>query len=865
MDEPLEKQIKYPPDFKFRAIFDQSSIGILFYDKNGITENANEAALKMLGFSNVNDDLRHNLFDNPFINEKKEELYDKGIIKFQAPLDLDKIKDFGLNPNKKGIIFLDYIVTVIDTGFLTQIQDITERKKFEKKLEESEAKYRNIVETANEGIMIADVSGVITFVNAKMAEMVGYTIDELIGMEGSKLVEPVEKEKVLQKIKDRKEGKKESYDLKLLCKNGNSLWTHVNATPIYNLNNEHTGNLAMYTDISEYRRAENNLINERELLQAIIDTIPVMITVYNPKDLKFQVNNEFERVLGWTNEYAKNNDLMASIFPEPEYREMITEYVRSLSTGFMEQKMVAKNGEVIITSWANVKIPDGRQVGIGLDIRESKKADEALKKSEGQLKEAQRLSKVGDWEWEMENDIVTWSDELYNIVGLDLEKPAPTYRDHPKFYTKESFDLLNNAVETSIVSGEPYNLLLELIRVDGEHRWVDAHGEPVKNDNGQVIGFRGTVQDITERKKAEEKYKLSQKLFQDIIDGYPDAIFVKDTEGSFITVNKKLEELLGIKREEVKGKTDYDIISMEDADSYREHDRIVLEKEEPAQFEEEADLIDGRHIYLANKFPLYDTNDKLYGVASISADITELKKAESEIRETLRNLSQSNKELEQFAYITSHDLREPLRMIVSFLQLLERRYKDQLDKDAKEFIEYAVNGAKRLDNMTNDLLQYSRITSEKRMVTLVDFEKVLEEALINLKVPIEESNVEITHDPLPKIKGDAQRKVQLFQNLIANAIKYRSNETPKIHISVKKEKHYYVFSIKDNGIGMAPEHLERIFTIFQRLHINEEYEGTGIGLAIAQKIVQQHDGEIWAESELGKGSTFYFTIPINLK
>ena len=267
-------------------------------------------------------------------------------------------------------------------------------------------------------------------------------------------------------------------------------------------------------------------------------------------------------------------------------------------------------------------------------------------------------------------------------------------------------------------------------------------------------------------------------------------------------------------------------------------------------------------IALANKKPGYNETDKknieTLGVAFV--EVLMRKKAEIHIKENIKNLEQSNKELKQFAYITSHDLREPLRMITSFLQLLERRYKDQLDQDANEFIGFAVDGAKRLDVMTNDLLQYSKITSEKREMKPVNFEHVLEQALTNLTVQIEENNAIITNDPLPTINGDEQLKVQLFQNLISNSIKYRSQETPKIHISAKKEKNLYIFSFKDNGIGMSSKYLEKIFTIFQRLHTKEEYEGTGIGLAIAQKIVHQQGGQIWAESEPGKGSTFYFTI-----
>ena len=213
--------------------------------------------------------------------------------------------------------------------------------------------------------------------------------------------------------------------------------------------------------------------------------------------------------------------------------------------------------------------------------------------------------------------------------------------------------------------------------------------------------------------------------------------------------------------------------------------------------------------------------------------------------------------------MASHDLREPLRMISSFLQLLERRYKDRLDDDANEFIGFAVDGAKRLDYMINDSLEYSRVANSKREFSNVDVNKVLEQTILNLKSAIDDNGAEITYDPLPTIFGDEQSLILLFQNLISNSIKYRREEVPKINISVIKESNQYLFAIKDNGIGMSSEHIKKIFTIFQRLHTKEEYEGTGIGLAIAQKIVHQHGGEIWVESKLGKGSTFYFMIPIN--
>jgi light-regulated signal transduction histidine kinase (bacteriophytochrome) len=264
---------------------------------------------------------------------------------------------------------------------------------------------------------------------------------------------------------------------------------------------------------------------------------------------------------------------------------------------------------------------------------------------------------------------------------------------------------------------------------------------------------------------------------------------------------------------------------------------------------------------LGNATPLLDENGKPRGSVSSFIDITERKLSDEKLKKTMDELSRSNQELEHFAHVASHDLREPLRMITSFLQLLEKRYKDQLDQNANEFIGFAVDGAKRLNNMIKDLLEYSQVMKKEREFNPVKLDKVLEETLINLVVQTEENNVTITYDPLPNIMGDEKLLVYLFQNLIGNAIKYRSQETPQIHISAIKQKDHFLLSVKDNGIGIDSEHLNRIFTIFQRLHGNEEYEGTGIGLAIAQKIVHLHGGRIWAESELGKGSTFYFTIP----
>ena len=225
-------------------------------------------------------------------------------------------------------------------------------------------------------------------------------------------------------------------------------------------------------------------------------------------------------------------------------------------------------------------------------------------------------------------------------------------------------------------------------------------------------------------------------------------------------------------------------------------------------------------------------------------------------------MKRSNIELERFAYVSSHDIQEPLRMVTLYSQLLERRYKDNLDNDANDFIEYIVEGANRMRQLIDDLLEYSRVTSQAKEFEKVDLEKVLDVVLHNLAIPIQENNVTISHDTLPIVFADKNQMVQVFQNLINNAIKFHGQKPPEIHISAQKGVNEWKFALQDNGIGIEPKHQKQIFKVFKRLHNRDEYPGTGIGLSIVQKIILHHGGRIWVESELGKGTTFYFTIPI---
>ena len=243
-------------------------------------------------------------------------------------------------------------------------------------------------------------------------------------------------------------------------------------------------------------------------------------------------------------------------------------------------------------------------------------------------------------------------------------------------------------------------------------------------------------------------------------------------------------------------------------------------------------------------------------------DITERKKSEEHLVKTVGELKRSNDELQQFAYVSSHDLQEPLRMVTSYTQLLAGRYKGRLDSDADEFIAFAVDGCNRMQGLIKDLLAYSRAGTNGKVLHEVSAENALKEALANLRATIDESSAVVTHDALPAIRTDETQLTQVFQNLVGNAIKYHGTEVPHVHVSATKNGgNEWTFSVRDNGLGIDPQYFDRIFILFQRLHGRDEFEGTGIGLAICKKILERLGGRIWVESQPEKGSTFYFALP----
>ncbi|MEW5803440.1 MAG: ATP-binding protein [bacterium] len=360
----------------------------------------------------------------------------------------------------------------------------------------------------------------------------------------------------------------------------------------------------------------------------------------------------------------------------------------------------------------------------------------------------------------------------------------------------------------------------------------------------------------------EEVQKRNSELNQ-IFNTAADGMRVIDKKYTVLRTNKTLLNMEGLSSEdEVIGRKCYEVFPGSLCHTEECPLNRILHGEERVECDAEKRGKDGTRIpCIVTATSFLGPDDELLGIVEDFKDISEWKKAEKELAQRAEELARSNRDLQQFAYVASHDLQEPLRMVASYVQLLSRRYKGRLDSDADDFIAYAVDGALRMQNLINDLLSYSRVGTHGREFEPTDFTEVLNRVKGNLQTAITESNAVIIHESMPTLMADGSQMVQLFQNLISNAIKFRSQEQPLIQVSAESQEGAWVFSVHDNGIGIDPEYFGRIFTIFQRLHNKAEYPGTGIGLAICKRIVERHGGRIWVNSEPGKGSTFYFTIP----
>lgn len=570
--------------------------------------------------------------------------------------------------------------------------------------------------------------------------------------------------------------------------------------------------LAIIRDVTEQKQMEESLRRSEERLKKIFEYAPDAYYLCDTSGTFIDGNKNAEEMVGYEkSELIGKSFLKLKLLPPsqiPKAAALLYKNVTGHATGPDEFILIRKDRKRIPVEIRTVPIEINGQnlvLGIARDISERLKMEEKLRKSEEKYRLIFQLSPEAILTLDKKGNIQDINERPFDWIGYKSEEIIGKNILKLPFLTKKSKLIAMQSFFQRITGKEILPYELEFITKDSKKRMFGrVVANPIRNENGKIIQDLVMISDITDQKKAEiALQKAKDELEKRVEERTLELTKINEELRLEITKRKQIENALRDREEAL-------------------HDQLKIEER-------------------------------------ISAD---LKREIGERKRTEAELARSNAELQQFAYVASHDLQEPLRMVASYLQLLEHRYKSQLDDDADDFISYAVDGAIRMQRLINDLLIYSRVSTRGKEFKPTNCQEILKQTLADLQIAIRENEATVTYDPLPIVIADDVQIGQLFQNLIGNAIKFRKAEPPNIHISAEQRDSEWVFSVRDNGIGIDLEYKDRIFVIFQRLHSMEKYPGTGIGLAVCKRIVERHNGSIWVESKPGVGSSFFFTIPI---
>jgi PAS domain S-box-containing protein len=804
-------------------------------------------------------------------------------------------------------------------GAVVAMHDITERKRVEEALRESEERLQAIVDNSTALIYLTDTQHRILLINRRYEDLFHINRDQILGkslydiwsfaiadafVKNNQRVLAAKIPIEIEEVAPLDDGlhtylsiKFPLYDssgvLYAVCGISTDITERKQIEEhIRNLNtdleervNQRTAELrlinqALQSEIIERQRAEEEraqlLLREqaaRELAEVseqryrfLAESIPQIVWTVEPDSDYDYVNQRWVDYTGLTLSQSQDDGWLSVLHPDDRLVSIqrCNQAVEASESYEIENRFKrAADGQYRwhLTRAVPMKDPTGRIVkwfGTCTDIDDQKQTAEALRESEARLQAILDNIPAVIYLKDTEGKFIFINHQFEIIFQIDREK-VKNQTDYDIF-PKEMADVFR-ANDRKVLEART---TLEWEEVapqdDGLHTYISTKF-PLCDAAGVPYGVCGISTDITKRKRAEEALRESEARFRRVVESNMIGILFWDLSGNITEANNAFLEMVGYTREDLLlGKVHWKKMTPVE---YNYLDEKGIQELAAtgicSPFEKEYIRKDGSRIpVLMGGAVLEGYQDK--GVCFV-IDITERKRMEEALFKQAQELARSNAELEQFAYVASHDLQEPLRMVASYTQLLSRRYKGKLDEDADDFIDFAVDGANRMQRLIQDLLEYSRLGTRSREFEMVDCDRSFAEAIANLQIAIAESNATITHDPLPSVRGDATQLGQLLQNLIGNGIKFRKDEPSQVHVSAQTSENEWVFSVRDNGIGIAPAHQARIFVIFQRLHARETYPGTGIGLAICKKIVDRHGGRIWVDSEWGQGSVFYFTIP----
>jgi PAS domain S-box-containing protein len=670
----------------------------------------------------------------------------------------------------------------------------------------------------------------------------------------------------------------QSYEATVTTRDGRVRETIYYKATFANGSGEVSGLMGAIVDITARKQAEAGLLESERRFRRTFELAGSGVAHIGMDRRFLRVNRRLCEILGYPQDELLR--LTGRQISHPDDVDVINAQRPSLYAGEIdavrvEKRYLRKDGSIVWVSFTMVVERDAAgkpqyEIAFFDDITARKQAEGALRESEERFRSVVDSANDGILVYDKQLNIIAGNLAAERIIGLPLADivGAAGFTSLLPCVHADGSPVLPDERPTrlTVKSGKPLTgQIVGIYRPDGSMNWVSVNtGFLRRPGEADWYGVVSTIGDITKQRNAELALSASEALYRQTFELATTGIAHVDLTGRFMKVNHRLCEILGYSEKELIGRSVKEISHPEDRSLTDSQRMRVRSGEKPSvRFEKRYIRKNGTVVWVDLSVALAcDASGVPQYEIALFDDITERKKAEAALREAHEELKRSNAELEQFAYVASHDLQEPLRMVSSYTQLLMRRYGDKLDGDAKEFTAFIVDGATRMKQLIEDLLAYSRVGTRDKNFKPVDAGSSLMRALTNLRAAIQDSGATVTQDTLPTIPCDEVQLAQLFQNLIGNALKFRQPDAaPAVHVGTADHGMEWEFTVRDNGIGIEPQYFERIFMVFQRLHNKGEYPGTGIGLAIVKKVVERHGGRIWVQSQPGAGTTFHFTMP----
>lgn len=747
--------------------------------------------------------------------------------------------------------------------------------------DQAKQQFESLFSLAPDATLVIGSDGRILKANERAQRLFGYSEDEFSRLQVEDLIPPEYRTAHPSRRGAYQAGSKTSLlgrdqTIPGLRRNGRIFLTEISLGPLQFDQTPCT--VAIVRDITETKRVAEQVQQSEQRFRDIFDHAPIGMALTALDGRLFEVNESLCNLLGYS-----RTDLLTKTFREithPEdlggnsalFQQLISGSINSFR---VEKRYVHNDGTPVwvLLSASLQRDMAGEPLHVVsqiVDIGAIKAARDALAESEKRLQRVLEGSNDGFWDRHIPSGVTTFSPRWAAMLGYGSDEIAPTISSWENLVHPDDLPLCRRLLAQHL-SGQRdrYEAVYRMRHRGGHWVWILARGKAYEWDEaGNPVRMAGTHTDVTVRQLTMEALRMREQTLKAVLEALPVGIWIASAEGRITSANAAALAMgPGIRYRALSQDGQHEEGWGDAGRTVAPHDwaltRAIEKREKVGEQLVEIEFADGsRKTVLNSGLPILDEQGNPLGAIAVNQDMTKWLKLEQDLLRRSQQLEESNRELEQFAYVASHDLQEPLRKVSSFAQLFAKKYSDRLDQTGQTYIDFMVDGASRMQTLVDDLLHYSRLTRGDRTRYEVDMNRVMLGVLADLQLTIREAGGDVRVGSLPIILGDAGQLRALLQNLISNAVKYRAKERhPAVEVGASVQSGEATFWVRDNGIGIDPRYFERIFVIFQRLHARSEYPGTGIGLAICKKIVDNHGGRIWVESAPEQGATFFFTLP----